>query len=135
MALEELEEKIGFAERMQELASAEKAAKQSERAHSAMERNSSAAEFSNDYTVKGKTKNWSAYFTSEGEARNLATEMLGSDPVEVEPNKWRNQDGKWRYIAKPGDVGVYYIHLEELNPKTGEVKQNLHLRWLAGASR
>jgi hypothetical protein len=87
-----------------------------------------------DFATKN-TKNWSAAFNSEGEARALARAKLGANPVEVEPNKWRSADGKWQYRAKPGDVADNHIHLEELNPRTGEVLQNLHLRWSQGAGR
>jgi hypothetical protein len=76
-----------------------------------------------------------AAFSSEGEARAFARTKLGSDAVEVEPGKWRSKDGKWQYRAKPGDVMDNHIHLEELNPKTGEVIQNLHLRWPEGKGR
>lgn len=55
--------------------------------------------------------------------------------MEVEPNKWRSQDGKWQYRAKPGDIGESHVHLEELDPATGEVIQNLHLRWPNGIER
>jgi hypothetical protein len=55
--------------------------------------------------------------------------------VEVEPNKWRSADGKWQYRAKPGDVLDNHVHLEELDPNTGEVLQNLHLRWPKGTER
>ena len=75
------------------------------------------------------TENSSAQMKSERDARNLARNKLGKDPVEVEPNKWRSQDGKWQYRAKPGDLADNHIHLEELDPKTGIVKQNIHLRW------
>lgn len=81
-----------------------------------------------DFATKN-TKNWSAQFNSERDARALAREKLGKNPVEVEPNKWRSQDGKWQYRAKPGDLEENHLHLEELNPTTGEVLQNLHLRW------
>ena len=80
----------------------------------------------------GKTKDWSAYFKSEGEARQLARQKLGKDPVEIEPGKWRSRDGKWQYRAKPGDIQERHIHLEELDPKTGTVLQNAHLRWPQG---
>jgi RHS repeat-associated protein len=82
-----------------------------------------------------KTVNWSAHFNSEAEARALARAKLGKNPVEVEPNKWRSADGKWQYRAKPGDVGDNHIHLEELDPATGTVKRNLHLRWNEGTER
>lgn len=81
------------------------------------------------------TRRWSAWFRSEGEARALARERLGSNPVEVERFKWRSADGKWQYRAKPSDVADNHIHLEELDPKTGEVIQNLHLRWKEGTDR
>lgn len=72
---------------------------------------------------------------SEGEARALARQKLGSNPVEVEPGKLRSIDGKWQYRAKPGDLAGGHIHLEELDPVTGIVKQNLHLRWPIGTER
>jgi hypothetical protein len=81
-----------------------------------------------DFPTK-RTRNWSAYFNSEGEARQLARQKLGQNPLEVEPGKWRSQDGKWQYRAKPGDIASNHIHLEELDPATGEVLQNVHLRW------
>jgi len=81
------------------------------------------------------TVNWSASFESEGEARAFARTKLGSDAVEVEPGKWRSADGKWQYRAKPGDVSENHVHLEQLNPQTGEVIQNLHLRWPEGTGR
>jgi RHS repeat-associated protein len=87
-----------------------------------------------DFSTK-KTNNWSAHFNSEGEARNLAREKLGRDPIEFEPNKFRSQDGKWQYRAKPNDLKNGHIHLEELDPKTGEVKQNVHCRWKPGTGR
>jgi hypothetical protein len=87
-----------------------------------------------DYSTRA-TKNWSGTFKSEGEARNLVRQKIGKNPVEVEPGKWRSQDGKWQYRAKPADLADRHIHLEELNPETGEVIQNLHLRWPEGGGR
>ena len=87
-----------------------------------------------DFATK-TTKNWSALFKTEAEARALARTKLGGNPVEVAAGKWRSVDGKWQYRAKPGDVADRHIHLEELNPKTGEVIQNLHLRWPKGGGR
>jgi RHS repeat-associated protein len=81
-----------------------------------------------DFATKN-TKNYSAYYNSEQAARSLARQKLGKNPIEVAPNKWRSANGKWQYRAKPGDVSKKHIHLEELNPKTGEVKANYHLRW------
>ena len=93
-----------------------------------------ASKYVRDFPTQN-TKNWSANFNSEGEARNLARQKLGRDPVEVEPGKWRSADGKWQSRAKPGDLADGHIHLEELNPDTGEVLQNLHLRWPEGGGR
>ena len=72
---------------------------------------------------------------SEGEARNLVRQKLGKNPVQIEPGKWRSADGRWQYRAKPGDVAERHVHLEQLNPETGEVLQNLHLRWPEGGAR
>jgi hypothetical protein len=87
-----------------------------------------------DFPTKN-TKNWSAQFSSEGEARAFARRVLGKDPIEFEPNKLRSQSGKWQYRARPGDVADLHVHLEELDIETGEVLQNLHLRWPEGGVR
>jgi hypothetical protein len=76
-----------------------------------------------------RTKNWSATMKSERDARALARTKIGKNPVQVEPNKWRSADGRWQYRAKPGDLADRHIHIEQLNPQTGEVIQNAHLRW------
>jgi len=81
------------------------------------------------------TKNWSSLYKSEGEARTIARTKIGKNPIEIEPGKWRSADGKWQYRAKPGDVAENHIHIEELDPRTGEVIQNYHLRWPKGESR
>jgi hypothetical protein len=81
------------------------------------------------------TKDFSAKFGSEGEARAFARQKLGRNPVEVEPGKLRSQDGRWQYRAKPNDLTGHgpgdspHVHLEQLDPETGEVIQNWHLRW------
>jgi len=41
----------------------------------------------------------------------------------------------WQYRYKPDDVADRQIHLEELNPKTGAVTNNYHLRWPEGTGR
>lgn len=84
--------------------------------------------FVSDFADK-TTKTWSANFASEAEARTFARQAIGHNPVQVEANKWRSADGKWQYRAKPGDVSDRHVHLEEIDPKTGHVKQNVHLRW------
>jgi RHS repeat-associated protein len=80
-----------------------------------------------DFVTKS-TRNFSAQFGSEGAARNLARTKLGKDAVDVSAGKLRSIDGKWQYRAKPGDVSQNHVHLEQLNPKTGEVLQNWHLK-------
>jgi hypothetical protein len=85
-------------------------------------------QFPRDFST-GKTNNYSAFYESEREARNLAYQKLGKKPVKVDVNKWRSANGKWQYRAKPGDLNENHIHIEELNPETGEVKNNYHLRW------
>ena len=54
---------------------------------------------------------------------------------DIGDNKWRSQDGKWQYSAKPGDVADNHVHLEELHPQTGEIKQNIHPCWPEGSER
>jgi len=85
--------------------------------------------------MTANTKTSNPGHPSEGEARAFARTKLGSDAVEVEPGKWRSRDGKWQYRAKPGDVSDNHVHLEQLNPQTGEVIQNLHIRWPEGTGR
>jgi hypothetical protein len=82
-----------------------------------------------DYARRGKTKNFSAWFETEGEARALAMRKLGPDPVKVGPGKLRSRDGRWQYRAKPGDLAEKHVHLELLDPRTGEVLVNWHLRF------
>ena len=96
--------------------------------------NASCPKYLDDFATKN-TVNYSGMYKSEGEARAIARTKLGSDPVEVSPGKWRSQDGRWQYRAKPGDVLDNHVHLEQLNPVTGEVIRNLHLRWPQGAGR
>ena len=86
-------------------------------------------DFKTNLTNDGK-----AIFKSEREARNLARNKIGHNPVDIGNNKLRSQDGKWQYRAKPKDItgehaGGKHIHLEELNPDTGEVINNWHLFW------
>ncbi len=82
----------------------------------------------NDYQTKNTTQK-SAQFGSEREARNLARTKVGHNPVNVGDGKLRSSDGTWQYRAKPGDILQRHIHLEKLNPMTGEVIINWHLRW------
>jgi hypothetical protein len=82
-----------------------------------------------------RTQNHSAKFSSDREARSLARQKIGKDPVEFEPGKFRSRDGRWQYRAKPEDLQGHrpgdtpHIHIEHLDSKTGEVLENWHLRW------
>jgi hypothetical protein len=93
-----------------------------------------AARFPRDFATKN-TKNMSAKYVSERDARNMARTKIGRDPVQVEPHKLRSQDGRWQYRGKPDDLAGHgggdspHVHLERLNPETGEVLENWHLRW------
>jgi hypothetical protein len=91
-------------------------------------------EMPEDFQSKA-TKLWSAIFSSEGAARAFARTKLGNNPIEYASNKLRSIDGRWQYRAKPCDFGNRHVHLEQLNPLTGEVIQNVHLRWPEGSGR
>ena len=82
----------------------------------------------NDFQTKS-TQQKSATFGSERAARNFARTKVGRNPIQAGPNKLRSNNGVWQYRAKPGDLAQNHIHLEKLNPKTGEVLVNWHLRW------
>jgi hypothetical protein len=77
----------------------------------------------------------SGMFNSEGHARQLAREKLGANPVNVGDNKFRSVDGKWQYRAKSVDTTRNHVHLERLDPETGEVLENWHLCWPQGGGR
>ena len=81
-----------------------------------------------DYSTKN-TVNESSYVNSEREARALARTKVGHNPLQVEPGKLRSANGVWQYRAKPDDLLLRHIHLKRLNPTTGEVLYNLHIRW------
>ncbi len=66
-------------------------------------------------------------FSSIHEAREFARAKLGKEFVRVEEFKWRSQDGRWQYRAKQIDVLKGHLHLEYLDPITGQVLENYHL--------
>lgn len=74
-------------------------------------------------------------YNSERDARAHARTQIGKDPVYVGDHKYRSRDGKWQYRAKPNDLEGHgpnprpHVHLERLDPKTGEVLENHHLQW------
>ncbi len=82
----------------------------------------------NDYQTK-QTSQKSAQFGSEREARNFVRQKVGHNPINAGSGKLRSANGVWQYRAKPGDLAKNHIHLEKLNPKTGEVLVNWHLNW------
>jgi P pilus assembly protein, porin PapC len=86
----------------------------------------------NDFQTE-RTKQARGVFGSEGEARNYAYQRLGKNPVNVGDNKIRSVDGTLQYRAKPCDINANYshVHLETLDPKTGEVITNVHLYYPA----
>lgn len=95
------------------------------------------ARFPRDYQ-DSRTVQREAMFRNEGEARTQAFRVMfhnGMNPVEVAPGKWRSANGRWQYRAKPVDYNQNHVHLERLDPATGHVKENWHLRWPAGQSR
>ncbi|HKR12576.1 MAG TPA: RHS repeat-associated core domain-containing protein [Pyrinomonadaceae bacterium] len=95
------------------------------------------ARFPRDYQDKNTVQK-EAMFRSEGEARTEAFRVMfhmGSRPVEVAPGKWRSANGRWQFRAKTVDYTQNHVHLERLDPATGRVMENWHLRWPAGQSR
>jgi len=76
-----------------------------------------------------------ATYQSERDARSFARTVLGKDPVQVETGKLRSADGGWQYRGKVADLEGHHpgdpphIHLERLDPETGEVLENWHLYW------
>ncbi len=87
-----------------------------------------------DYQTK-RTTQLSATFNTEGQARQLAREKIGRLPISVGNNKLRSVNGRWQYRAKPVDTNSNHVHLERLDPNTGEVPENWHLYWLNGGAR
>lgn len=86
-------------------------------------------------TVTESTKQLSIMTKNEAEARVLVRGMLRGKVRQVGPHKFRSADGRWQYRAKPDDVAKRHIHLEALDPKTGEVLRNFHVYWPAGKGR
>ena len=87
-----------------------------------------------DFTSR-TTKNYNWLYDTEGQARQYARQMVGKNPVYIGDSKFRSLDGRWQYRAKPIDLNASHgngshIHLEKLNPKTGEVIENHHLYFI-----
>jgi len=83
----------------------------------------------NDVIDHSNKKEFFHKYKSEWEARHYAKKKLGKNAVKVGDHKWRSANGKWQYRAAPGDIKDSHVNLEELDPKTGKVLQNLHLKW------
>jgi RHS repeat-associated protein len=92
--------------------------------------------FPSDFQTKNTVQR-TAQYNSEGEARSVALRVVGgaADAVNLGDNKLRSPNGVWQYRAKPVDYENNHIHIERLNPKTGEVLENWHLTWPTGAGR
>ena len=81
-----------------------------------------------DYQTN-QTRQETIKFGSEREARSFARTKVGHNPTVSDAGKLVSRNGRWQYRAKPVDLAGKHIHLERLNPKTGEVKINYHLTW------
>jgi hypothetical protein len=95
--------------------------------------NSCGGKYPKDFQ-SNKTAQKGAKFNSQGEARSIARTKVGRDPVNIGDNKLRSQNGKWQYRSEPGELsghgkGQPHIHLEKLDPITGEIIENWHLYW------
>jgi hypothetical protein len=105
------------------------------KARESVEKGNNKSKYPSDWSEKGKTKNSTSTYNSERDARNHARTQLGDNPVYVGDNKYRSQDGKWQYRAKENDLSGHepgdtpHVHLERLDPDTGFVIENYHLRW------
>jgi hypothetical protein len=93
--------------------------------------NANANGICNDFRSKS-TQDYEYNYNTEGAARNVARKIVGPNPIKRPDNKLRSQNGKWQYRAKPNDIKGHYggkghVHIEELDPKTGEVLRNIHL--------
>lgn len=88
-----------------------------------------------DIPNRDPKKNFGALCDSEAQARALARQKVGQDPVMTEDGKLRSSDGVWQYRAKTVDTENNHVHLEKLNPATGEVIANYHLYWPEGTER
>ena len=97
-------------------------------------RKTPAKEYPPDFQSR-QTIQRSGVFNSEGHAQQLAREKLGRDSVDIGDNKWRSVDGKWQCRAKDADTSQNHIHLERLDPETGEVLENWHFNWPKGTER
>ena len=82
----------------------------------------------NDHKT-GRTVERDIKFDSERQARSFARTKVGHNPLDNGSGKLVSQDFRWQYRAKLVDVSQGHIHLERLNPKTGEVLINYHLWW------
>jgi hypothetical protein len=54
---------------------------------------------------------------------------LGKRTVELGDNKWRSRNDRYQYRSKPIDTHRKdnpHVHLEKLEPETGEVLENWH---------
>lgn len=91
-------------------------------------------DYPNDFQTRN-TKQVNSTYNSERDARNHARTQVGRDPIQLGDGKLRSKDGKWQYRAKPNDLRGHepddtpHVHIERLDPKSGEVLENNHLRW------
>ena len=82
----------------------------------------------NDHQTRN-TQQENIQFDSEGQARSFARTQVGHNPIPNGEGKLVSTDMRWQYRAKSIDFMNGHIHLERLNPETGEVIINYHLWW------
>jgi hypothetical protein len=76
-----------------------------------------------------------AKFPTQADAWIWARRKLGPNQISGapfgEPYKWRNPSQTMQLRAKPGDINDVrpHIHIEIMNPRTGQVLTNWHLYW------
>jgi hypothetical protein len=95
------------------------------------------SKYKEDFKGKNEISRHGAIFSTEMEARAYVWQYLGKKPVKLPDSKYRSRDGVWQFRAKLEDVlGEHgkspytHIHLEKLDPKTGEVLINNHIYFL-----
>lgn len=96
--------------------------------------------FAPDFSKPGNTDRWIWGGHTERKARVFARQYSGAT-IKIGDYKYRNPNGRYQYRAKSDDTmghvinhptrerGIPHIHVEKLNPRTGEVIENFHIYW------
>jgi hypothetical protein len=56
---------------------------------------------------------------------HVAGQVIETTPEHPSYNKMRSRNGVWQYRAEPVDTRLNHVHLERLDPSTGEVLEKL----------